>query len=270
MPRDQSGASGKRSRASTPDSARKRLLECLSQRSSWNGLELFEWFVDDLLARWGAPGFAARMPDGTQAALKAAIAAYQDAITLHEPFYDLLGPVIMDLRSTGTKSRLGSFYTPWHLARCMATMSMGGSPTARTDEIRLMRATDPCLGSGVMMLALACEICLQHGPASLRQWSFSGCDIDRLACRAAAVQFLANCSVHNLPVGEVLVLCGNSLIDDEDKEVIVHATAPGVAPDVAPDDCARAIVRFATSDPRFPQQRDQLSLFDVGDGLVSR
>jgi len=43
------------------------------------------------------------------------------------------------------------------------------------------------------------------------------------------VQFIANCAEHNLHVGELLVLRGNSLMPDMDgMEVVVHASAPAV------------------------------------------
>jgi len=47
-----------------------------------------------------------------------------------------------------------------------------------------------------------------------------------------AIQFVANCASHRVEVGEVIVLCGNSLMIDEPKDVVLHASAHGVS--VAP------------------------------------
>jgi len=43
-----------------------------------------------------------------------------------------------------------------------------------------------------------------------------------------AVQLVANCATHDLLLGEIVVLCGNSLDVREKKEIIIHASAPKV------------------------------------------
>lgn len=65
-----------------------------------------------------------------------------------------------------------------------------------------------------------------HGKDGLRNWSFSGIDLDYMCARMFAVQFLANSHVHDLTFGELWCAQGNTLGDSSDWRVILHATRP--------------------------------------------
>lgn len=52
--------------------------------------------------------------------------------------------------------------------------------------------------------------------------------LDVYCARMMAVQVMANCSVHDLTVGEIVVLRGNSLMPFEEMDTILFASAPGI------------------------------------------
>ena len=71
------------------------------------------------------------------------------------------------------------------------------------------------------------------------------------AGKVFAVQAIATCNIHDLQLGEVLVLCGNSLRPWQDMDTVVHASAPTVAeqpPAQAPERLA-ALAHAAQSHP---------------------
>jgi hypothetical protein len=195
--------------------------------------EMFRAMVSEIMVLWGFPPW---MPvqDEVRGKIDRAIAAYDAAIADAEPFTDILGPLYEELASRGGKQLLGQFFTPWPVASMMAEMSNPMSIEVPQD--RLLTACDPACGSGVMMLATASVILRRAGAEALRRWSFYGCDLDPICARMMAVQFAANCALHKIVVGEVIVFCGNSLRPADDKQVILHASAPGllVAPSNAP------------------------------------
>lgn len=192
--------------------------------------EMLRYMLSEILVLWG---YAAWMPvpDDVRTQVTRAIGAYDDAIRNEEPFADILGPLYEELASHGSKQILGQFFTPWALASMMARMTSPGDIT-HADRSRLKVACDPACGSGVMMLATASTILAESGNEALRGWSFHGCDLDPICARMMAVQFVANCASHRIEVGEVIVFCGDSIRVDHHKQLIVHASAPGV--NVAP------------------------------------
>ncbi|WP_244797503.1 N-6 DNA methylase [Caballeronia grimmiae] len=195
--------------------------------------EMMRFFLAEILVTWGFKPWMT-VPDDVRSKIARAISAYDAAIAEEEPFFDILGPLYQELASHGGKQLLGQFFSPWPLAALMATITEPWS--TEIDAGRLAVACDPACGSGIMMLATAHTILNAQGPAALKSWSFVGCDIDGICARMMAIQFLANCAVHRIEVGEVIVFCGDSLRVDQPKEIVVHASAPGikVAPANAP------------------------------------
>ena len=140
---------------------------------------------------------------------------------------DILGPVYREVSGHGQKKWMGQYFTPQPMARMMAKMMRGGVVLPRSGD-KLMTVLEPCSGSGVMLLAMCQEIIESEGAQALVGYSFTAIDLDSYCARMTAAQLLANCFIHNLTLGELLVYQGNSLFADSDMTVIVHGTAPTV------------------------------------------
>ncbi|WP_425953261.1 N-6 DNA methylase [Ralstonia pseudosolanacearum] len=188
--------------------------------------EMLRFMLSEIMVLWGFKPWMS-VPEDVRSKVTNAISAYDAAIAAEEPFLDILGPLYQELASLGGKQILGQFFTPWSVASMMSRMLELSGPKASPS--RLLAACDPACGSGVMMLAAASAILELHGPRGLLKWSFCGCDLDPICARMMAIQFLANCASHRLEVGEVIVFCGDSLRVDLKKQLIAHASAPGLA-----------------------------------------
>ena len=66
----------------------------------------------------------------------------------------------------------------------------------------------------------------KHGAEELYRWTFYGCDLDGICARMTAIQLAANCAVHRVEIGEILIVQGNTLASAENKQVILHASSP--------------------------------------------
>ena len=100
------------------------------------------------------------------------------------------------------------------------------------------------------------------GKAALLRLSLTGCDLDPYCARMTAIQAIASCNLHDLQLGEVLVLCGNSLRPWQDMDTVVHASAPSVVeqpPAQAPERLA-ALAHAAQSRPELVQDRKSTRL----------
>lgn len=178
--------------------------------------------------------------------------AYGKALEKNEPFTDILGPVYMELASKWKQASLGQFFTPQNVAVMMASMC----GTAVEIPGRLTRVIDPACGSGCLLLSYMQVIHRMGRPGELKEFMFVGVDLDPVCADMTAVQVIANCNLHKLEVGELIVVRGNSLMPSEAWQPVVQATAKG---------------RLATVDPTAPAlreavsksaaQQDQLSLF---------
>lgn len=205
----------------------KDLAVCLTDGYQHRPEEMLRFFLSRLMGMWGMTEWAG-VPDSAQSRVDDAIAAYDRAIAAEEPFQDILGPLYMDLASHGGRQALGQFFTPWPVAQLMAAMTITNVPEKPDGD--LLRTIDPACGSGVMMLAAANGILNSMGPGALRRWSFTGVDLDPYCARLMTSQFIANCAVHRVHVGELIVFRGDSLRPTLDSlELIVHATAPAAA-----------------------------------------
>ena len=188
--------------------------------------QIFEAVVDGALIRLGVN---AAEPVGEDLERIAGPLREQLADTvLHSPpFADILGEAYMALRSNGKAKQLGQWFTPQPVAMAMNEIMMADVMAHEpTDQDRLLSMCDPCCGSGVQLLSAAAALHGHAGPAVLRRWSFTGIDLDNLCAKMTALAMLANCALHDLPVGELVVYRGNSLMPAACWRVIVHATAP--------------------------------------------
>lgn len=120
----------------------------------------------------------------------------------HQPG-DFLGSVFMQLE-LGDKYR-GQFFTPWDVAKMMASMQLGDASDLFTHKPFITLA-EPACGAGCMVLAFA-DVMATAGYAPHRHLWVSATDVDPLAAGMAYIQ-LSLCGI----AGEVVI--GNSLCDE--------------------------------------------------------
>ena len=72
-----------------------------------------------------------------------------------KPFTDILGPYYIEVASHSSKQARGEFYTPPELSKAMVKMIVDSKQTI--EKGRPITVSDPCCGSGGMVLALAEE-----------------------------------------------------------------------------------------------------------------
>lgn len=198
------------------------LVDALDCGYRHSNAEMFRWFIVKAFDVMGVTvNEADQIPETARSNVEEALHLYERIVAMEPEFSDVLGPTYMELGSRWGRQSLGQFFTPQPVARMMSEMSAGVSP-----EGRVIRACDPACGSGVMMLSLAQTVLQNEGPDTLRRYSFTGADLDGLCARMMALQFLANCAIHEIEVGELIVLHGNSLMPWVKMDVVVHATSP--------------------------------------------
>lgn len=203
----------------------KPLLAALDDGYRHEPHQMLTYFLSSVRQLWKLPGLQ-EVPKEVAPAIGEAVEEYGRLVAAAPPFTDILGPVYMELRSRGSKQALGQFFTPWPIASMMARMTAGTRPA--TTEGPLFRVCDPACGSGVMLLAFINTVLTDWGPDYLRRISVTGCDLDSFCAQMTMVQLLANCSMHDLVLGEVVVLRGNSLGPFENLETVLHANAPEI------------------------------------------
>jgi hypothetical protein len=98
-------------------------------------------------------------------------------------FHDLLGPVYMQLASKWKQSGLGQFFTPWNIAIAMSEITF-----ADQDIDRPIKVCDPCVGSGVMLLAARAVATKRHGYLAASRVQVYGQDIDRICVLMSRIQ----------------------------------------------------------------------------------
>ena len=176
--------------------------------------------MDDVLACFGVK-MLEEPPKEVIPVLFELSSLYGKEVIQHDPFYDVLGDTYMDLVSAWGQKALGQYFTPWPVAKMMAAINYTGTEAT---EKALIRVCDPACGSGAMMLAFAQHIVETHGTAALKNYSFTGIDLDRFCTRIFPCQMLSSAFVHQIELGELLVYHGNSLGPLDDLNVVVHVT----------------------------------------------
>ncbi len=204
----------------------KALIEALTNTYQYRPGELFVWMLEDALHQLGALK-ESNVPEDAMERVHQCGRAYVQVLAESAPFTDVLGSVYMSLASRWGQKMLGQYFTPQCIAKMMALM-MVGEPSYKNGE--LITACDPACGSGVMMLSLLQAVLERDGKAALRHWSVTGVDLDPVCAMMCAVQLLGNCAVHDLAIGEILVIRGNSLWPEQVWNPVVHATAAGAPP----------------------------------------
>jgi len=95
---------------------------------------------------------------------------------------DILGELYMSLGSG--KDSLGQVFTPLHIAKMMAQMTM--TPLCLEKQDEPLNINDAACGSGVM--AIASHLCLQQNGKTTSDYNFVLQDFDALCCRMAFLQ----------------------------------------------------------------------------------
>lgn len=202
----------------------KPLLQAFDLDWRYRPYERMRFFLSGIRNLWGLPT-QERVPEDAEEGVLRAIEAYSQLVAAESPFEDILGPLYMELASHGSKQHMGQFFTPYEIAKMMNLMTIG---EALPQDRELVTVCDPACGSGVMLLSFLQIVLEKFGPEALKRISVTGVDLDAICVDMCATQLLANCNIHRLQVGEILIVRGNSLTL-EHMGTVLHATAPGTA-----------------------------------------
>lgn len=184
--------------------------------------EYFQWMVDDCLA-----GFGRRLseeeipPEEVRPILYELGQLYAREIIDNKPFADILGDTYQELASEYGKKSLGQYFTPRSVARLMAQLQ--GPYDFRDRELVRFADLGGC-GSGALLLGAAAEV-FSTNPDDLERMSVTGVDLDRLCAKMYPTQFLGNCLIHQVVIGELVAYQGNGLGRFEDWSVIIHTSS---------------------------------------------
>lgn len=150
-------------------------------------------------------------PDEAEPDVRRALVAYERAVLEAEPFRDVLGAVYMEHTSRSKAQGMGQFFTPWELSVLAARMTLADwRPEPKADG-SLWSLSEPACGSGGMLLAAFSYLVEEHGPAALHVWRAVAVDKDPGLARTCAVQVYANLAARCWGIGEMVVLCGDTL-----------------------------------------------------------
>lgn len=212
----------------------KDLVKQLTDSHQFRPSELLDGMLEEVLFKFGALKECTYKPEARPIVQECG-RAYLRAVERNEPFADVLGSVYMTLASRWGQKALGQYFTPQPMARMMAYMTHNNPPSP--EDGRLLRVSDPACGSGVMVLSFLQVILEREGEGGLQRWSVHGVDLDVTCARMFAVQLLVNCMVHDLAIGEIIAMRGDSL-SSRPLTLVAHATAKTSAthrsePDVA-------------------------------------
>lgn len=91
-------------------------------------------------------------------------------------FHDYLGELYMCCNQGNY--RTGQFFTPYDVSKFMAKLSIGSEIIEIAKQDKVISISDPCCGSGGMLLAAIDVIRNDYGVNYTRSCLFEGCDID--------------------------------------------------------------------------------------------
>lgn len=108
-------------------------------------------------------------------------------------FYDILGDVYMQVSGAWAKSRMGQYFTPWHVCKMMCVMTLGEPDWDSLENGPGIEINEPACGSGAILLAAKAHIVdlAKDDPDPrrfLRRVRLYGQDIDRVCVDMARIQ----------------------------------------------------------------------------------
>ena len=124
---------------------------------------------------------------------------------LEDDMADILGRLFHELELASKWT--GQFFTPDCVCRMMAKMNLGGDARAIIEERGYLRASEPCVGAGAMVIALARELRAQ-GINYQQCLHVTAADIDMRAVHMAYTQL----SLLHVPA---VIIHGNTLSLEE-------------------------------------------------------
>lgn len=201
------------------------LIEALDAGYQFWHRDMLRWMTSRGLEVMGLPAWE-KIPDDAREQVDDALRIYDQLVAEQPIGADILGTVYMQLVSRWGRDVLAQFFTPGTVARSLALMNLANAEDGPRPGGGLWRLLEPAAGSGVMLLSAMNVIAEQHGKGALCWWSFTAIDLDALCARMTALQVLANCAVHEAPLGELVVYQGNALGPLDELRVVVRATAP--------------------------------------------
>ena len=210
----------------------KTLFKLLTQRAQWPAHHLFSWLLEDVLADLSGQRKPYPPPVEAIPIIRELAENYAYCVAKTEPFTDLLSGLFMEIVCPSDQKYRGQFFTPSGVAQLLAELAFSGDP-GPPPEGRLWRVCEPACGAGGLLMA-AIQNRLGHGADTLRHWSFTAIDLDLRCAQMTAIQVLANTFIHQVTLGELVVYQGNALASGADWQVIAHAIAPTVVPEICP------------------------------------
>ncbi|SDG94733.1 N-6 DNA Methylase [Paraburkholderia phenazinium] len=148
---------------------------------------------------------------------------YATAVRYSVPFTDVLGDLYTKLLAKRGGDGLGQYFTPPDLADLAAAPGIDFA-VRRGDE--MLTIHEPTCGAGGLLLALFRD---RENQPGLRPEDrlIQAQDLDPLCCAMTALQFCMNAFVHQRPIGELIVRCGNTLAKDLNVPLFFHAHREG-------------------------------------------
>ena len=173
-------------------------------------------------------------------------------LALEDDMGDVLGRVFHELSLQNKWA--GQFFTPDHICRLMAGISLTDDLKKTIEERGYIHASEPSVGSGAMIIALARTI-REAGLNEQQALHVTAVDVDIRAVHMAYIQL----SLLNIPA---VIVHGNSITLEEWSHWHTPARIlGGWRHRIATDKATRVIAETASEDAGAPTAKGQLELF---------
>jgi N-6 DNA Methylase len=210
-------------KAQTPESTFSALMNEICRSHNKLGLSAINWFVmllDDVLAGFGKRLKTPWSEDQTKHLFKLG-GLYSEAV-IKNPYDDILGKIYQELSSNYGKKIFAQYFSPANL--CMAIAKMSYNSDLLRDE-KIYRVQEPASGSGIMILSFLKTVA-EDNPDYLAKVSFCCIDLDMVCVKMTTTQILANAFIHQIQLGEIICMHGNSLGPPQELDTFFHASSP--------------------------------------------
>lgn len=156
------------------------------------------------------------LTDKNSPLLDKAIQIYLDVVRESPPFTDVLSLLYEEILLNGKGGEaLGKFYSPPNLSYKCSKFTFDMQDILDTDKP--LTFGEFCCGSGSLILGSLRRV-YEVNPAKLENITVVMNDIDALAVKAAYLQVIASCFVHNLKLDELVVFNCNLITEYNNKK----------------------------------------------------